>query len=289
MRNPLVRLRTFAQLVARSPTLHHIKAYFIRAAYRLRLLRRLPFQYPFWQILWRHAYAPHLQYLWGTLCAAAVAKELGLPRISVIEFGVAGGTGLVRLEQFARYVESVSGVGIDVYGFDSGQGLPKPVDYRDLPQLWSKGHFSIDLARLQSRLSGAKLLIGQVADTVPQFMEARPAPIGFVAFDLDLYHSTMDAFAIFRGSPGLLLPRVVCYFDDIVAFSHSDYTGERLAISDFNRAGETRKISPIYGLRDFLGVQQGWVEMMFMMHAFDHPQYCDFDGTHRLTELPLRG
>lgn len=288
MPNPILTLRNLAHLILHSPTVHHVRSYFIRAGYRLRLLRHLPFQYPFWQILWRHAYAPHSPYLWGTLCAAAVAKELGLPRISVIEFGVAGGVGLVRLEAFARYVESISGVGIDVYGFDSGQGLPKPKDYRDLPQLWKEGDFTIDLASLQGRLTRAKLLIGPVASTVPEFLASRPAPVGFVSFDLDLYSSTMDAFALFRGTAGLLLPRVTCYFDDIVAFSHSDFTGERLAISEFNRAGEARKISQIYGLRDFLGINQAWVEMMFMLHAFDHPRYCDFDGTNRLTELPLR-
>ena len=68
---------------------------------------------------------PH--YTWGVLHAAHLAKVLGIKRISVIEFGVAGGNGLVSLENIAQEVERLLGVGIDVYGFDTGVGLPKPV------------------------------------------------------------------------------------------------------------------------------------------------------------------
>ncbi|HUR41099.1 MAG TPA: FkbM family methyltransferase [Verrucomicrobiae bacterium] len=258
----------------------------IRTAVVLGFPRVLPFRYPFWELLWRHG-GGRPNYLWGVMCAAGVARELGIPRISVIEFGVAGGNGLMHLERFAELVERVSGIGIDVHGFDSGVGLPKPQDHRDLPQLWRQGDFRMDVERLKARLRRARLWLGPVSDTAPQFLAANPAPVGFVAFDLDLYHSTMDAFAIFDGAPGHLLPRVTCYFDDIMAFSHGDFTGERLAIADFNRDHERRKMSPIYGLRHFLAVDQWWIDMMYLMHAFDHPRYGDFDGTNRLTELPL--
>jgi hypothetical protein len=265
---------------------HRARIALTRWAVTLGYPTDLPLRYPFWELMWRHAEG-RPQYLWGILCAAATAEELGIPRISVIEFGVAGGNGLLRLEQFATLAERLSGVAIDVYGFDSGVGLPKPLDHRDLPQLWKRGDFRMDLAALQARLTRAKLVLGPVAETVPRFIGAAPAPIGFAAFDLDLYHSTMDALAVFRSAADTLLPRVVCYFDDIMAYSHGDFAGERLAISDFNRANERRKLSPIYGLRHFLGMDEGWVEMMYLLHAFDHPRYADFDGTNRLAELPL--
>ena len=82
---------------------------------------------------------PH--YTWGMAHGAWLARNLGIDRISVIEFGVAGGNGLVALDRAAELVEARLEVGIDVYGFDSGAGLPKPEDYRDLPNLWSTGDF----------------------------------------------------------------------------------------------------------------------------------------------------
>src|SRR5207302_5634742 len=41
------------------------------------------------------------QYLWGTLVAARTARGLGIPAFTAIEFGVAGGNGLLALERAA--------------------------------------------------------------------------------------------------------------------------------------------------------------------------------------------
>jgi hypothetical protein len=246
-----------------------------------------PFQYPFWQILARDSSAyPH--YLWGTMCAAALGAALGHPRISVIEFGVAGGNGLIELERVSAWVAGRSGVAIDVYGFDTGSGLPQPRDYRDLPNLWSEGHFPMDSEGLRRRLTTARLELGPVGETVPAFLSAGPAPIGFVVFDLDLYSSTVDAFGVFGAGRELLLPRVACYFDDIIGFSHGDFTGERLAIAEFNQSHDTRKISKLYGLRYVLLQDKWWTDMMYMFHLFDHPDYNRPDRMNRRTELPLR-
>src|SRR5437588_5794068 len=184
-----------------------------------------PFVYPFWEILARGTSA-YPQYLWGTMCAAGLASALEQDGITVIEFGVAGGNGLLELERVAAWVERRSGVRIDVVGFDTGTGLPQPRDYRDVPNLWSEGYYPMDPAALRGRLEKARLELGAVADTVPAFLARRPAPIGFVSFDLDLYSSTTEALRIFDAEPALLLPRVVCYFDDIIGFSHGDFTGE---------------------------------------------------------------
>jgi hypothetical protein len=259
-----------------------------RAAVRAGLIEDAPLQYPFRELL-HHYPRARPNYRWGCLCAAFVARELGLPRISVIEFGVAGGDGLLALEQLAAEAEAASGVAIDVYGFDTGTGLTKPQDYRDLPQLWFEGDYVMDVPRLKARLHKAQLVLGPVAETVPKFLAGKPAPIGFVSFDLDLYSSTMDAFRLFDGADEVLLPRVVCYFDDIVGYSHGDFNGERLAITEFNQSHEMRKISKIYGLRYALDLDQWWVEMMYMFHAFRHPRYNDFDGTNPWRQIPLQG
>ena len=48
----------------------------------------------------------------------------------MLEFGVAGGAGLLSLERIAELVEGLTGVEIEVHGFDTGTGLPAPKDYR---------------------------------------------------------------------------------------------------------------------------------------------------------------
>jgi hypothetical protein len=245
------------------------------------------FQYPFWETMAAET-SSRPQYQWGTLCAAALAKALGHDRVSVVELGVAGGNGLIELERVAADASAASGVVVEVHGFDSGVGLPKPTDYRDLPQMWDEGAYGMDEAALRRRLTTAHLHIGPVAETVPAFVAGGPAPIGFISFDLDLYSSTRDAMALFDADTSAVLPRVVCYFDDIIGFSHSDFAGERLAIAEYNADHEARKISKIYGLRYILDIDRWWTEMMYMWHDFGHPRYCEFDGTNVLREIPLQ-
>ena len=56
-----------------------------------------------------------------------------------IELGVAGGRGLLALEEASAEIGPFLGVKIDVVGFDSGEGIPAPIDYRDLPHSWNAG------------------------------------------------------------------------------------------------------------------------------------------------------
>jgi hypothetical protein len=256
-----------------------------RAARKAGLLPELPFRYPYIEIV-REARHRRPNYLWGTICGAGVAKNLGYGRISVIEFGVAGGNGLLALEQAAEAAERLTGVDVDVYGFDTGTGLTRPQDYRDLPQLWSEGDFAMDVPALQARLGRAKLTLGPVEKTVPEFVRGDPAPVGFVSFDLDLYSSTMHAFQLFEGPTRCLLPRITCYFDDIMGGSHSDFAGERLAINEFNATHELRKISRIFGLPYYFGPRM-WTEMMYMFHAFDHERHNDYDGMNWIHQITL--
>jgi|SRR5579875_478544 len=64
--------------------------------------------------------------------AAALAKRLGYRAVSALEFVVAGGNGLVFLDSFAGEVERGLGVRVELYGFDTGRGLPAPGSSRDL-------------------------------------------------------------------------------------------------------------------------------------------------------------
>jgi hypothetical protein len=210
-----------------------------------------------------------------------IAAALGLPRVAVLELGVAGGNGLLALERAAAAASSVSGVAVDVYGFDTGSGMPAPTDPRDLPWLIEPGWFDMDEAALRARLSSAELILGPVRETVAEFLAAEHAPIGFIAFDLDYYTATMEALALLDGAPERLLPRITAYFDDVFGYGWSEFTGERAAIADFNVSHEHRKIGKIHGMRYSLPPSQhplAWHEQMYLIHLFDHPHYDAPEG-----------
>lgn len=115
-------------------------------------------------------------YAFGVLQSVHLAKAIGIRRVSVIEFGVAGGNGLISLERIAERVEDIFGVGIEVFGFDAGMGLPKPQDYRDLPDLYREGAFPMDSEKLRKRLKKAQLVLGLVEKTVPALIRSTPPP-----------------------------------------------------------------------------------------------------------------
>jgi len=232
-----------------------------------------------------NALRPH--YLWGVMQGAWEATVLGINRIAVLELGVAGGNGLTNLERVAQEVEAILPIEIDVYGLDSGVGMPKPVDYRDLPNQFAESLFSMDVEKLKSKLTRARLLLGSVNETVQDLLATNPAPVAFIAFDLDYYSSTKEAFQLLEAHHKYLLPRIPCYFDDIMGFSYSEFTGERLAITEFNETHPMRKISPIFGLRHYLPpqyFQKMWPEQLYFAHAFDHPTYSKYDGVNKRVE-----
>ena len=229
-------------------------------------------------------------YTWSVLHSARIARTLGIERITVAEFGVAGGNGLVALEVAASAAERLLGVGIDVVGFDAGGGIPAPRDHRDAPYLIAPGDFPMDLDKLRARLRRSELVLGLVEETLPRFLESDGSPIGFVSIDLDYYSSTVAALSLLKAPAERLLPRVMCYFDDVMGYPWGDFNGERLAITEFNDETDDRKISPVYGLRYFLSRPWGqamWPEMMFLTHILDHPRYDEDEGTALVRRLDL--
>jgi hypothetical protein len=209
--------------------------------------------------------------------AADLAQRLGLPKISVLEFGVAGGRGLLNLEQHAERVSALTGVGIEVYGFDTGMGLPPPKDYRDLPYLWQESNFKMDQEALKSRLKRAQLVLGLVEDTVKTFTEKfNPAPIGAISFDLDYYSSTVECFPILLVDHKFRLPRIFTYFDDIYSTDLGHVTsrvGVPLAITEFNAAHPSHDISPLTHLEFRYAPAKAWHRQIYSCASFEHPQF----------------
>ncbi|MDD3460611.1 MAG: hypothetical protein PHN37_02295 [Candidatus Pacebacteria bacterium] len=225
-------------------------------------------------------------YAYCLLQAAKQAKNLGIQRISAIEFGVAGGRGLIELEKIADEVFNCTDVNIDVYGFDLEVGLPAPADYRDLVYVWRKGFYKMEKEKLLRRIKKTtKLVLGDVKETVPTFLRKNIAPIGFIAFDLDFYSSTISALKIFDAEDQKILPRVLCYFDDIIGPDeelHNNYTGELLAIQEFNQ-----KHNNINGLIHKRIIKAGWCDAIYVLHAFDHPLYNTYIFQERDRQLSV--
>lgn len=200
--------------------------------------------------LWELSKRP--AYLLGVLTAAQQALKQKVPEISVIEFGVAGGNGLVVLQSEAEAVERETGIRIKVYGFDAGpQGLPTFIgDYRDHPDAWQPGDYPMDEPALRSLLTDrTTFILGNVRDTVPGFFkDFQPPPIGFVSIDLDLYSSTREALRIFLNADKSMLWHVPLYFDDIEFLFNHKFAGELLAIDEFNDRSSEVKIDRWYGV-----------------------------------------
>jgi hypothetical protein len=207
---------------------------------------------------------PRPEYLVGLVAGALQARRQGISEISAIEFGVAGGRGLLALQSEAVAVERDLGVRVRVFGFDMGApGLPAFIgDHRDHPDLWRPGDFPMDVDALRTRLApGTTLILGPVAETVQTFVRRHaPPPIGFAAFDLDLYSSTRDALRLLADPATAMLWHTPLYFDDIVPFAGHRFAGELLALDEFNTANERVRIDRWHGVatgrpfpeRDFL-------------------------------------
>jgi hypothetical protein len=259
----------------------------------------------------------HPYYSFGLASACKEAKALGLKRISALEFGVAGGKGLMALARAAQHCRKEFGIQVEVLGFDSGLGMPYDQGFQDAPYLWSKGDFRMDLDALREALpKSTNVILGDVSDSVklylsssekvndtevqdgnpsPSIVTDKPnstptmlkideifdatAPIAFVAFDLDYYSSTKSALRIFDGAS--CLPRVWTYFDDLDYISKE--TGEWLAIDEFNSEHKSLYISEV-GLS--LPSWVNWSNRMRVVHTYGHPLYSK--PLYSDQQLPLR-
>jgi hypothetical protein len=220
------------------------------------------------------------EYAFGVRQAIYLAAKLKHSRVSVLEFGVASGNGLKWMEHYASELGKKYGITVEVYGFDLGTGLPPPADYRDVPYIWSSGHYRMDADLLQSQLKSAKLILGEVRETLPRFVQGQPAPIGFISFDLDYYSSTVSAFQLFDSPDQLFLPRVICYFDDVGSDGRAlqcDYVGELRAIREFNeRPGGCHKLCPAYIREPIVHYSADWLHKLWVYHRFSHADYNSY-------------
>jgi hypothetical protein len=214
--------------------------------------------------------------------AAVLAKKLNHKSVSIIEFGVATGKGLLFLESIAKRISKEIKINIEIYGFDLGSGLSIPKDYRDLPYWFQKGFYKMDPEILKKKLKFSKLIIGDVKNKINFFLKRhKHAPIGAIFNDLDYYSSTVNSFKIFN-SPNLkkYLPRIFLYFDDTVGSElemYNEFSGELLAIKKYNFKNKNKKITQNQNL--ISSSNEKWRYQIYFFHNFNHPDYNKFIGS----------
>jgi hypothetical protein len=189
--------------------------------------------------------------LWQAWCC-------GYTSITALEFGVASGNGFRSLKQYATNFGPKFGINIVVKGFDTGTGLPSPQDYRDHCELWQSGEFS-------SILNDSDIIYGNVKQTIPEFVASYDSPpIGFVSLDLDHYHSTKYALAVFEMPPQHYLPAVMIHVDDTnTQLTMNPWCGAELAINEFTQSQNFRK---------FEQKHRCWnIDNFYALHVLDHP------------------
>jgi hypothetical protein len=223
-----------------------------------------------WDLVVRQPYA------FGVLEAADIALAHGLSAVTLIEVGVASGAGLMNLASIAERVSRETGIRCEVHGFDTGGGMPQPVDYRDHPDLYQSGDFGMDADALRATLpAGTELHLGPLSSTIPDFLERSraSAPIGFVVLDVDYWSSTVDALELFKDKPEQYLPRTVVYVDDIALDGHNSAAGARLAIREFNEATPRRRLEHHAFLENRrIFHRAAWIKQTMFLHVLDHPQ-----------------
>ena len=213
-------------------------------------------------------------YAYGMVRAAKIAKSLGKEKVTVCEFGVAEGRGLLNMIELAKQIEPAVGIKFRIVGFDSGTGLPGLQGYKDHPEQWVPGDFTMDKELLLAKIGNkAEIFFGDIGETSAKFLKtADPScPIGFCSLDMDFYSSTKKALLCLTGKPECYTPAVSLYFDDIALFSCNKWCGELAAIEEFNAEYALRKIDIDRSLPGTRPVQTVyWYQRMFVGHILDH-------------------
>ena len=229
------------------------------------------------------------QQAYGILAAADQAKLRGLSAITIIEFGVANGAGLMNMIEISEKVSKTTGIKISVFGFDTGAGMPPPIDFRDHPEYYNTGDFPMNRALLASNIKDkATLIYGPIKETLRPFLDSLSptAPIGFISVDVDYYSSTLEVLELFKANAPLFLPLTNVYFDDIFMPHHNDKCGELLAIKEFNAANPFRELShhPFF-INQRIFKNAIWVKQMYFLHVLDHDYRSNLNRTRNVYVL----
>ena len=206
----------------------------------------------------------HKSYVLGAIIGAYQAKKCGNKNIVLMEFGVGKGYTFKSLLKVAQVIHDEMNINVEVLGFDNGIGLPSSLNYRDNPEIWNEGEFSMgknyELISREAKLYGGQIIIGDISNTLKK-INIKNKVLTFLSIDVDLYSSTKPIVEWLKNLKNdCLLPATSIYFDDIDNWTSSDFTGELLAMSEFNRCAKDRKIElkdinlKLFALHDFKNI-----------------------------------
>ncbi|MFC2117178.1 hypothetical protein ACFLSY_00870 [Bacteroidota bacterium] len=223
--------------------------------------------------------------------AISLKNKLIVNKLIFIEFGVASGAGLFNMADTAKKLSVYYNIETEIIGFDSMDGMPKPVDYRGHPEKYLDGDFiPIDIEKLKSRLPiNVKLYTNDLKKSIKEFQKTLSEGdfIAFISFDLDYWSSTVEAFEIFKLPCNYFLPKTILYFDDIQDIDDHNHAGEFLAIKEYNHNNDLQKINKINNLRyQRIFKNQVWIEQMYWHIDFSNPFFSrDFHKDRKRVRL----
>jgi len=207
------------------------------------------------------------------------AKKIGYKTVSILELGVAGGNGIIALEKYKEKIQKLTNIKINIYGFDTGEGLPDINNKFDSPFLWKKGDFKIIDKELLKKKIHSQIFYGDIKNTVDEFLSTNPENIISIFFDFDLYTSTKNFLKQIPKLEKHICPRVYCYFDDVFNPNHliDEHSGELLAIKEFNNENFDIKIGKSLNNSNDFKFPIG-KDNLFMLHNFNHKDYHSYIG-----------
>ena len=169
-----------------------------------------------------------------------------------------------------------------------GSGMPEIVIPEDLPFYWKQGQYKTD-KELLARTVNSKIFYGNIKDTVDEFIKIKPKTISCIFFDMDLYSSTLDFLNQIPKLSEFLLPRVLCYFDDLytVYNYNGQCNGELKAIDDFNKQDLDFKLS--YSIDHIHSFKFPLAKSTILtIHSFKHKLYNKYIGREDDANISLK-
>ena len=263
--------------------LYKLKIFFLRIVgyekpLRVAFLKYLQVKYK--------TFKPHYETILLESCKEA--KKLGINNVSVLELGVAGGNGIIALEKYKKSIEKYLKIKIDIYGFDTGEGMPETNLKEDLVFVFKPGQFKIDKNLIAKKIK-SKIFYGDIKNTVSEFIKLKPSKISCIFFDLDYYSSTKAFLDQINNLNEYLLPRVLCYFDDLHVPEKyiSSINGVPLAINEFNSTNTNYKLgASVDHILDFKFPLAK--SLVYILHDFNHPDYNKFIGHSYGDDLSIK-
>ena len=156
-----------------------------------------------------------------------------------------------------------------------------------MPFLWRKGLYNIDKATLEKKVN-SKIFYGDVKNTVDDFVKINKNNICCIFFDLDLYTSTINFLNQIPKIKDHLLPRVLCYFDDVYVFENyiNQFNGVFKAIDEFNKNFLEFKLG--YSVDHFKNFKFPLARTsIYTLHSFKNPLYKKYISADIESDLSL--